>query len=441
MADGGGGGGLGALGGAGGTLLRAAASADGGGGGADRVSGGGGGLGADAGGGGGDALVDAPEGDGGAPEGGGGGGAAGDEPRLKAFRAACAARDGAPFPFVDGAGGGGARDVERALGGRGALPGGGGGGGADGIDDVGRSAGEGMLPDGFRDAGGGIGGFLPIGGGLGFESGTAGAEAVDAIEEGRRLFLNAEIAGFWGVGGGGAALGGVGADPGGFGAEAAGGLGADERCDVSGSERYGEWLSAPVSTPPPPVFRSFGMPPAKMPPSWGAALAEAALLFPVSLLLRALFAPPGTGGASPPGAFGKPGTGGAPPIGGPPPPLLDDAPTIGAERSFVTAFFSLVPFVISPSNASYHSSALCSSCAVCHVARFAHPILNLLCLYHQLAALLVDLQERRRAEAEVEEEDRQIRAVGEEVVVEAARALRVRGSRGRSCCVQCLSGG
>lgn len=102
----------------------------------------------------------------------------------------------------------------------------------------------------------------------------------------------------------------------------------------------------PVSTPP-PVFLSFGMPPAKRPPSCGAASmagAAGASRLPWSLLLLALL--PGTGGARPPGAFGRPGTGGAPPSGdGPGPP--DTFPTTGADRSLVTVFFNALPLDIS----------------------------------------------------------------------------------------------
>src|SRR5437868_1333981 len=74
-------------------------------------------------------------------------------------------------------------------------------------------------------------------------------------------------------------------------------------------------------------------------------------LLPSSLLLLARLL--GAGGAKPPGVFGSPGIGGAPPIGGPPPPLPPpDVPaTMGADRSFVTAFFSALPFWISPSKA------------------------------------------------------------------------------------------
>ena len=109
---------------------------------------------------------------------------------------------------------------------------------------------------------------------------------------------------------GGAAL--VGA-PGIGGARPPGRRGA-EGVDVSESECG---PSAPVATPPLVLF-SLGIPPAKRPPSWGAPpIALSPPLRPVSLLLLALFPPPGTGGASPLGAF-IPGTGGAPPIGIPP---------------------------------------------------------------------------------------------------------------------------
>lgn len=66
-------------------------------------------------------------------------------------------------------------------------------------------------------------------------------------------------------------------------------------------------------------------------------------------MLLALFPPPGTGGASPPGAFSIPGTGGAPADGAADPP--DVFPIIGADRSFVTAFLSALPFVMSDSKA------------------------------------------------------------------------------------------
>ena len=129
--------------------------------------------------------------------------------------------------------------------------------------------------------------------------------------------------------------------------DADGGFGADgtveEDVDLVGpkSERYAEFLFAPVSTPA-PVFLSLGMPPARMPPSCGAAACEAvsdAPGFEASLVARGLLlAPP------PPGAGGAPAPGGAAAL-----PGLES--TIGAERSLVTAFFSLMPFSISPSRA------------------------------------------------------------------------------------------
>lgn len=92
----------------------------------------------------------------------------------------------------------------------------------------------------------------------------------------------------------------------------------------------------------PPLFFNLGIPPAKRPPSCGAALIADAT-DPSSLLLLARF--PGTGGASPPGGFGappRPGMGGAPPTGGP--EEFGVLPTIGAERSLVTAFLRALPF-------------------------------------------------------------------------------------------------
>lgn len=61
------------------------------------------------------------------PGGGGGGGAAGEvEVRVKALRAAWAARLGGPFEFAEGGNGGGGGGVDR-TGGLGADPGGKGG--------------------------------------------------------------------------------------------------------------------------------------------------------------------------------------------------------------------------------------------------------------------------------------------------------------------------
>lgn len=216
---------------------------------------------------------------------------------------------------------------------------------------AGDAGGGGASPDGFREEGGGIGGFLPIGGGgLGFEW-ISGNECVDAIDEGRKLFLKADIDGF---GGGGRPPGIGGAAPGGLGAAPLGGLGAVVR-EVSGSDRYGELLSAPVLTPP--AFRSFGIPPANKPPSCGGP-ADAVLSLapspPVSLLLLAR--PPGTGGARPEGGAGAlpmPGIGGAPPTGGPLGPS-DTFATIGADLSLTcVTFFNLAPLLISERRAPY----------------------------------------------------------------------------------------
>jgi hypothetical protein len=81
-----------------------------------------------------------------------------------------------------------------------------------------------MFPDGFLEDGGGIGGFLPIGGaGFGFE----GVDPVEEIEdtEDRRLFLNCPT------------LGTAGATPGGGGGAEPGSLGAGGARVVSGSDR------------------------------------------------------------------------------------------------------------------------------------------------------------------------------------------------------------
>ena len=150
---------------------------------------------------------------------------------MKALRAACSANEG-PGELPLGTGGGG---VDRA-GGRGAEPGGGGGAeaGVEGEDCA-------ILPEGFRDDGGGTGGFFPIGGaGLGFED-ILLAEEKDAREDGRRLPRSCETEGMLGAdelgSGGGAEPGTLGAD-GGLGAIPRGGRGAAR--DDSGSERYGE---------------------------------------------------------------------------------------------------------------------------------------------------------------------------------------------------------
>lgn len=109
----------------------------------------------------------------------------------------------------------------------------------------------------------------------------------------------------------------------------------------------------PVATPP-PVFLNLGIPPANMPPSCGAvgiSLADPTPLDapPASLLLLPLVATLGTGGARPED-FPAPGTAGGIPTGAMP-ELLDLLSSSGPERSFVTAFFSLAPLVMSVNNA------------------------------------------------------------------------------------------
>ena len=197
------------------------------------------------------------------------------------------------------------------------------------------------MPEGLREAGGGMGGFLPIGGGgLGF------MPILDATDDGLESLRAPKM---------------------GFRADARGGFGAELRVD-SGSERYGAlpW-SAPVLTPP--DFRSFGMPPAKIPPSCGGVAIP--LSPPVSLLLRARFPPPG--GARPGGAgrLAMPGTGGAPEMAGAAGPS-DTLPTMGADRSLTcVTFLSLAPLPMSD------SSAPCDvlDVALCHAnARLRVPV-------------------------------------------------------------------
>ena len=187
----------------------------------------------------------------------------------------------------------------------------------------------------------GTGGFFPIGGG---NFGFCGMLSVVALldkDDGLKLLLRPESAGF-SEGGAGLAREG----PVGFGEETVGNLGAETERAESESGAYDESLLAPVSTPA-AVLRSFGIPPAKMPPNCGAASPAGAsppLLLGASLVALALLPPPpGMGGA-------VPGTGGAPPTRGRPEPS-DSFATTGAERSFVTAFFSRLPFSMSPNRA------------------------------------------------------------------------------------------
>ncbi len=249
-------------------------------------------------------------------------------------------------------------------GGRGAEAGGGGGAaGGEGTAEGGGGGGT-AAAEGFLDVIGGGGGFGPLGGGGGARGGSSELDLKEASELGLWAgfggdFLRLATSGLAaadGCGGEDSVVCGTGLKAfnlgavGGFGAEEVGGFGAD--ClDVSGSDMYDGSRSAPVFTPP-PVFLSFGIPiPAKIPPSCGAALGP--LLSPppvVSLLLLARIDPPvpapGTGGARPIGGLLRPGTAGAPPFGAPA-AAPDVFPTMGADRSFVTAFFSFAPLVIS----------------------------------------------------------------------------------------------
>lgn len=108
---------------------------------------------------------------------------------------------------------------------------------------------------------------------------------------------------------------------------------------------------------PPLVFFNLGMPPAKRPPSCGAASTVLVEPPPASLLLRFLFELEGTGGAKPPGGL-IPGTGGAPAIG---PPELGLASTMGADLSLVTVDFNFRPLLMSVSNAPYQRLSAQSS--------------------------------------------------------------------------------
>lgn len=284
----------------------------------------------------------------GAPATGRGGGAESRCPR--AFRAACTAIEGVAFPFVgcDGGGGGG---VDRA----GAV--GGGGGGAPRVD-VGGGGGGGAGAEGFLGDTGGGAAFPGNGGGArgGGESGVVFVDKFDTVDDGldagrggglRRLATNGFGAGAESVDGGG----GGGRAPGGLGA--AGGLGADAT-EPSFSERYGESRLAPVSTPP--RLRSLGIPAANSPPSCAAgALGVLSTPEPVSLPLRARLGAgaedTGGGGAIPVGGLPNVGTGGAPATGGAAPTLPPPPPNCGADLSFVSAFFNLVPLLISERSA------------------------------------------------------------------------------------------
>ena len=246
-------------------------------------------------------------------------------------------------------------------GGRGAEAGG--GGGAAGGAGITGGSGEGAAADEVCNVFGGGGGFTPLGGGGGARGGRSELDRKDASELGLCAgfgggflrFASNELDAADGCGGEDSVVCGLGLKAfkrgtvGGFGTKGVGGFSADG-LEVSGSEMYDDSRCAPVSTPP--VFLSFGIPtPAKIPPNCGAPfvpLPSPPLV--VSLLLLTRFdspaTAPGTGGARPFGTLPRPGTAGAPPLSGP-----ADAPgvfpTTGADRSFVTAFFNLVPLVIS----------------------------------------------------------------------------------------------
>ena len=283
---------------------------------------------------------------------------------------------GTDRPGADKDGGGGGAD-----GGTGVflvkLDGGGGGGGVGG---GGTPLGELTEPLGFRPANPGIGGGRPGAGAGGGESLALFAAAVT-----RRftiLDVGRTCCRFWrfsdtlrgiggaapvgrrgaeepsGVGGGGGGARPTGGGIGGFPEPAMVvgrfGLSREVLRRRPGTSKVDAGRSAPVSTPP-LVDRSFGMPPANIPPNPGAGPADGVGADDGASTLPVLLARPreGAGGRNPPG------TGGAPPMG-PLLPLLDDVlpmhvsdvpiqagePVMGALRSFVTVFLSAFPFWI-----------------------------------------------------------------------------------------------
>lgn len=261
--------------------------------------------------------------------------------RVKAFSAACCAKDCPPGPL--------------GTGGAALFTAGGGGGGDNGSDGEELTFKELEI---FRDDGGGIGGFLPNGGGFGLL-----IESVLGLVNDERptVFLNCDTDGAIGAtpGRGGGAFPGTFGGTGAVDAEFMGGLGADLSC--SGSDKY-EGFSAPVFTAP-PVFRNFGIPPANMPANCGAAVANDPPSCPASLLLLPR-CPIGGGGARP---FGEglfiPGTGGALDIGALGPP--EDLETMGADRSLTTpTFLSRAPPSILLKRAPYKKDMLVLRCCL-----------------------------------------------------------------------------
>lgn len=181
---------------------------------------------------------------------------------------------------------------------------------------------------------GGTGGRLPGKGG-GARGGMLLVECFDrSVFDWKDVFTGAE-----------SADGNVGRRPGimgiGLGASAVGGCGGGGTDGDDSADKDDDLVAAPVSIPPLRFF-NLGIPPAKRPPSCGASaiIPKPPLL---SLLLRTLDVVASLG-------FSSPGIGGA--LGAAPPPSFGRS-RIGAERSFVTAFFNRVPFVISESSAPY----------------------------------------------------------------------------------------
>ena len=182
---------------------------------------------------------------------------------------------------MDGGGGGavGGTGVVAAEGSGGRCADEGGGGGAEGGEGALAGGIEGAAVEGFRDAIGGGGGFDKLGGTGGARGGVTSAEdwarerksGVDLCPGLGGAFRRLATNGFDGCGGDDSEVGRPGRRAlnrgavGGFGADDVGGFGAVLR-EISGSERYEDDLSAPVSTPP-PVFLNFGIPPANIPPS------------------------------------------------------------------------------------------------------------------------------------------------------------------------------
>ncbi|KAH3661306.1 hypothetical protein OGAPHI_006713 [Ogataea philodendri] len=266
--------------------------------------------------------------------------------------------DGAGAAGAEGMGGGAGAELDGSGGGAGAPPeGSGGGGGADvagalgaaGAPKLGIAGGFGAEDDGsgggagaeFDGRGGGAGADVDgRGGGRGAaEVGTDGAFGADdvgsgggggAAEFGRDGAFGAELAGTGGIG---AELPGIGGGaPGTGGADNEGTAGADDPVDSRlglddgnlGAELAGGGLETGS-----PLCLSFGIPPAKMSPNWGA--------------------PDGMAGAD--GAEGIAGALAMPIDGAWDDPPDEDPATSGLDLSLVTAFFRAFPLRMSPRSA------------------------------------------------------------------------------------------